>query len=183
MKILRERRMPKRACPPLKKFAKYMLIAGILLLGFIFLKSFFLKEGFQAQQPMEVPISASDLQKQTTTVMIPPKTNASKLANIYFKIWNPTTNSWGPKMDQTTLLRTYDMGGTTLSFQNGSTIIKKSSHKPKLLGTQKKMPIALSDIDMNAGIVIKGLNTANFGTLPAKGDPSGSKVLVGLEFA
>lgn len=181
--------MPKRACPPLKKLAKYMLIAGILLLGFIFLKSFFLKEGFQLQPPMELQspmeflISASDLQKQTTTVMIPPKIKASKLANIYFKIWNPTSNSWGPKIDQTTLNRTYDMGGTTLSFQNGSMILKKSSYKPKLLGTQKKMPIALSDIDMNAGILIKGLNTANFGTLPAKGDPSGSKVLVGLEFA
>jgi len=167
----------------LKKLGKYMLIAGIFLIGFLFLKSFFVKEGFQLQGPMEIPVSTTDLQKQTTKVMIPPGTNASQLTNIYFKLWNPTTKSWGQKLDQEKLIRTYDMGGTTISFQNGETTLKKPGYKAGLLGKQKKMPIPLTDLDLRAGIVIKGINTANFGTLPPTGDPSGTKVLVGLEFA
>jgi hypothetical protein len=184
--------MQKRAFPSLKKLAKYMLVAGIILLIFLVLKSVFLKEGFQdptippspspSQSPIELPISATDLQKQNTTIAIPPGIAASQLTNIYFKIWNPKTNSWGQKMDQTNLPRTYDMGGTTLSFSNGLTSLKKPNYRAGLLGTQKKMPIAMTDLDRNNGIMIKGLNTANLGMLPTTGDATGSKVLVGLEF-
>jgi hypothetical protein len=104
------------------------------------------------------------------------------LKNIYFKMWNPETNSWGPPLDATKLVRTYDMGGTTLSFSNGETMIKRPNYNRKLLGTQKKLPIPIAHLNSSAGITIKGLNTSNFGTLPVSGDPSGAKVAVGFEY-
>ena len=177
-----------------KTIAKWLVVVAIVLVLLLVLQQpSQCGEGFQTAAAaaakgakkaesgiVEVPILSNDLEKQTVTLPIPQGVDKKSLTKVYFKLWDPKKKAWVDPPSN--FDKKFDESDTTIMISNGTTRLRKPGSKKGLLKTHKVLPVPVKDMDKEKGLTIKGLNTSNFGILPATGDSSGAKVAVGLVF-
>jgi len=157
---------------PTKKLGFYLLVfLGCIFISLLLIRA--VSEAFEdnvVEYPLKNPNGSFTIKKSD----LPANT---AISNIYFKTFNK--GAWSNPMDQSTLGGRYDVGGTSLSFFDGTKVLR-GQKASGVLGTQVKMPQPVSKL--SGDIKINNIGGATLGVFDQTGDSSkgGSNVIVGL---